>query len=260
MDGFYYLEGSRPVRSPHSEAAPLTRNQRISWRHRPVSTSEPTDTSASDAPDAGRESSTSAESVSADSSAGDGSTNDAAENGASRDSQGSNGDHDAADVPVDELRERLASVQDELEEINEKYLRKAAEFENYRRRMDRETRRRYDAGKIDVVKAMLDVLDDLERSVDAAEELKEAQDAETAYESLRGGVDMVHRKFKDALNQIGIERIDAEGDPFDESLHEAMMQQPAPDDVEPGTVLNEVQTGYRMGDRVIRHSRVIVAT
>lgn len=154
----------------------------------------------------------------------------------------------------------MASVQDELEEINEKYLRKAAEFENYRRRMDRETRRRYEAGKTDVVKAMLDVLDDMERSVDAAEDLKETQDAETAYESLRGGVDMVHRKFKDALAQIGVERIDAEGDTFDESLHEAMMQQPAPDDVEPGTVLNEVQKGYRMGDRVIRHSRVIVAT
>ena len=225
-----------------------------------MSTSKPTDTPSSDAQDADRESSTLAEPSSADASTGENASNDVPDPGASRKSHELNEGVDAADGVVDELRERLASVQDELNEINEKYLRKAAEFENYRRRMDRETRRRYEAGKVDVVKAMLDVLDDMERSVDAAEELKETQDAETAYESLRGGVDMVHRKFKDALANIGVERIDAEGDAFDESLHEAMMQQPAPDDVEPGTVLNEVQTGYRMGDRVIRHSRVIVAT
>jgi len=225
-----------------------------------VSTSKPTDTPSSDAQDADRESSTPAEPSSADASTGENASNDAPDPGASRKSRESNEGVEAADGVVGELRERLASVQGELNEINEKYLRKAAEFENYRRRMDRETRRRYEAGKVDVVKAMLDVLDDMERSVDAAEELKETQDAETAYESLRGGVGMVHRKFKDALANIGVERIDAEGDAFDESLHEAMMQQPAPDDVEPGTVLNEVQTGYRMGDRVIRHSRVIVAT
>jgi len=160
---------------------------------------------------------------------------------------------------IEELQDELASVQTELDEINEKYLRKAAELENYRRRMERENTRRYTAGQVDVVKAMLGVLDDMGRSMDAAEELREKQDAETAYESLRGGVDMVYRKFIDELENLGVERIDAEGEPFDESLHEAMMQQPAPEGVEPGTVLNEVQAGYRMGERVIRHSRVIVA-
>jgi molecular chaperone GrpE len=160
---------------------------------------------------------------------------------------------------IEELQGELASVQNELDEINEKYLRKAAELENFRRRMERENTRRYTAGQVDVVKAMLGVLDDMGRSMDAAEELREKQDAETAYESLRGGVDMVYRKFIDELENLGVERIDAEGEPFDESLHEAMMQQPAPEGVEPGTVLNEVQAGYRMGERVIRHSRVIVA-
>ena len=160
---------------------------------------------------------------------------------------------------IEELQDELASVQNELDEINEKYLRKAAELENFRRRMERENTRRYTAGQVDVVKAMLGVLDDMGRSMDAAEELREKQDAETAYESLRGGVDMVYRKFIDELENLGVERIDAEGEPFDESLHEAMMQQPAPEGVEPGTVLNEVQAGYRMGERVIRHSRVIVA-
>lgn len=161
---------------------------------------------------------------------------------------------------IEELEEELASVRSDLDEANEKHLRKAAELENFRRRMERETSRRYTAGQVDVVKAMLGVLDDMGRSMDAAEELKEKQDAETAYDSLRGGVEMVYRKFSDELQNLGVERIDAEGEPFDESLHEAMMQQPAPEGVEPGTVINEVQAGYKMGDRVIRHSRVIVAS
>jgi molecular chaperone GrpE len=72
-------------------------------------------------------------------------------------------------------------------------------------------------------------------------------------------VGLVYRKFVDALKQLGVEPIEAEGQPFDEQEHEAVLQQPAPDGVAPGTVLSEVQRGYRLGERVIRHARVIVA-
>lgn len=168
------------------------------------------------------------------------------------------------DVPPEEeirqLTEEIEALKAEREEINDKLLRKAAEFENFRRRMEREKQRRFMSGKIEAVKPMLEVLDDFERSMEAAKDLESAQDADSAYESLKGGVDMVFRKMKDELKSIGVEPIEAEGRPFDESVHEAMMRQPAPEDVEPGTVLQEIQTGYRMGDRVIRHSRVIVAT
>ncbi len=167
---------------------------------------------------------------------------------------------DEAAERISDLEEKLASAQEERDAAKDKFLRKAAELENFRRRMERETRRRYANGQADVVKTILGVLDDMGRTMEAADELKEKQDVETAYESLKGGIEMVHKKFLDDLSGLGVERIDAEGEPFDESLHEAMMQQPAPEDVEPGTVLNEVQAGYRMGDRVIRHSRVIVAT
>jgi molecular chaperone GrpE len=64
----------------------------------------------------------------------------------------------------------------------------------------------------------------------------------------------------DELNTLGVEPIDAKGEPFNENEHEAMMQQPAPDDVEEGTVLEEIRKGYRMDDQVLRHSRVIVAS
>lgn len=161
---------------------------------------------------------------------------------------------------VERLTQRVEELEAEREEINDKLLRKAAELENYRRRSEREVERAFTSGKVEAVDAILDVLDDFERSIDAAEQLREQQDVEAAYESLKDGVDMVFRKFQDALSSVGVERIEAKGKPFDENEHEALMQQPAPDDdTESGTVLEEVRKGYRLGDRIVRHSRVIVA-
>lgn len=159
---------------------------------------------------------------------------------------------------IEALTEKVVALREERDELNDRVLRKAAEFENYRRRMEREKKRRHEAGMLEVIEPILEVLDDFERSLDAAEDLQENQDAETAYESLRGGVEMVFRKFRDTLERLGVEPIQAEGAPFNEELHEAMMRQPS-DEVEPGTVLQEIRKGYRMGERVIRHSRVVVA-
>jgi len=160
---------------------------------------------------------------------------------------------------IEELTERVEALEEERDELNDRVLRKAAEFENYRRRMDREKKRRHEAGMLEVIEPVLEVLDDFERSIDAAEELQDSQDAQKAYESLKGGVEMVFRKFRDTLETLGVEPIEAEGKPFDEELHEAMMRQPS-EEAEPGTVLQEIRKGYRMDDRVIRHSRVVVAT
>lgn len=159
---------------------------------------------------------------------------------------------------IEELTEQVEALQEERDELNDKVLRKAAEFENYRRRMEREKKRRHEAGMLEVIDPILEVLDDFERSIDAAEELQDTQDPESAYESLKGGVEMVFRKFRDTLETLGVKPIEAEGMPFDENLHEAMMRQPS-DEAEPGTVLQEIRKGYRMEDRVIRHSRVVVA-
>ena len=73
-------------------------------------------------------------------------------------------------------------------------------------------------------------------------------------------MNLVFRNFQDELKRLGLREIDAVGKQFDESVHEALMQQPAPDGVEPGTVLSEIQKGYVFGDRVLRHSKVIVAS
>ena len=168
-------------------------------------------------------------------------------------------DTDNPEEKIEELTEKVEALEEERDELNDRVLRKAAEFENYRRRMDREKKRRHEAGMLEVIEPVLEVLDDFERSIDAAEELQDSQDAQKAYESLKGGVEMVFRKFRDTLENLGVEPIEAEGKPFDEELHEAMMRQPS-EEAEPGTVLQEIRKGYRMDDRVIRHSRVVVAT
>lgn len=175
-----------------------------------------------------------------------------------------NGEAEADDLSeseqkIQELTEKVEALEEERDELNDRVLRKAAEFENYRRRMDREKKRRRQAGMLEVIEPVLEVLDDFERSIDAAEELQENQDPEAAYDSLKGGVEMVFRKFRDTLENLGVEPIEAEGKPFDENFHEAMMRQPS-DEAEPGTVLQEIRKGYRMEDRVIRHSRVVVAS
>lgn len=150
---------------------------------------------------------------------------------------------------------------DELEFLRDQLMRRTAEFQNYRRRTDQEKAFMLEIGKAQVLQGMLEVLDDLERSLEATVQVAE-QEGDVpgpAYQSLREGLDLVYQKFLGQLERLGVERIEATGQPFDEAVHEAVMQQPAPDDTPAGTILQELQRGYRMGDRVLRHAKVIVA-
>lgn len=167
------------------------------------------------------------------------------------------------EVSAGEMSEYISEIEalkEEREEINERLLRMAAELQNFRRRAEEEKGRLITSSKARAVEPMLEVLDDFERTLEAAEQLDAEEDTEKAYRSLKEGVELVFQKFKDELARLGVEPIEAEGQPFDEKEHEAMMQEPAPDDVEPGTVLREVQKGYRLDDRVLRHSKVIVGS
>ncbi len=167
---------------------------------------------------------------------------------------------DAADPMPDlsDVSSELEQHRDQVKELEDQLLRRVAEFQNYRRRTETELSQAAERGRGEVVTQMLDVLDDLRRSLDAAEEAEEDEGGGTAYQALKTGVDLVYKKFEDALGALGVQPIEATGQPFDEALHEALMQQDAPD-AEAGTVVGEIQKGYRMGDRVLRHARVIVA-
>lgn len=151
--------------------------------------------------------------------------------------------------PVAELTAELARVKDQL-------LRNAAEFENFRRRMNRQRDEWPLRARAHVVRQLLPILDDLGRTIQAAEQSEQDQ---AALKSLKSGVDLVHQNFHETLGNLGVEAIKAIGEPFDENLHEAVMQAPATDGAAPDTVLHEVKRGYVLGDIVLRHSQVIVS-
>ena len=148
---------------------------------------------------------------------------------------------------------------DEIERLQDRLLRLTAEYDNYRRRSvtDRDEAVRH--GRRAVLTPILDVYDDLTRSLDAARRAAQQDAGSASFDALSQGVELVYQKFSDALQKIGVTPIEAVGKPFDEDEHEAMMQQPAPEGTQSGTVLAEIQPGYRLGDRVLRHARVIVA-
>jgi molecular chaperone GrpE len=135
-------------------------------------------------------------------------------------------------------------------EPDERYLRLAADFENFRRRKNQELVDRSRYASEDAAKALLPVLDNLRRAVTHA--------AENGSPELVGGLELVVREFEAALDRLGVAPIDALGQPFDPSLHEAIGGEES-DSVDVDTVATEVQRGYRLHDRVLRPALVRVA-
>lgn len=167
-----------------------------------------------------------------------------------------------AQAALERALAELSQTRTELAKTREQLLRTAADFQNYRRRVEREQGQWKSAGKVELACSLLDVVDDLERTLEAADEMasRKPRSRKEAFGALRKGVELVYQKLMQVLAREGIERIEAVGTPFDEHMHEALMQRPAPEGVEPGTVVQELQRGYRMGERVLRHARVIVAS
>jgi molecular chaperone GrpE len=143
----------------------------------------------------------------------------------------------------------LAEVTRERDEYLDSLLRLKAEFENYRKRVAREQTEFAARASERLVNELLPVLDDLERALEAADEHEEAK--------LEDGVRLVHRALADTLQKQGLVEIETNGR-FDPHVHEALLSQPD-DDHETGDVLQVIQKGYRLGDKVLRPARVIVA-
>jgi molecular chaperone GrpE len=130
-------------------------------------------------------------------------------------------------------------------------LRRArAEFENYRRRVTRESAAQRKAGAADAIAALLEVLDDLDRTLEAAEGSSD--------ESLAKGVELVASKLMQGLRSLGVERIDAVGEPFDPTRHEAVQQLPAEEGTDQPIVAEVLRPGYRLYGRVLRAAMVVV--
>jgi len=158
--------------------------------------------------------------------------------------------HEAFKKPAEgpTVDERIAALEAERDEHLNDLKRVAAEFENYRKRVARDQESLVARAHERLVKELLPVLDDLERALAAAEEHEEA--------TLEEGVRLVHRELAAALRREGLAEIETNGH-FDPHVHEALLSQPS--DAEEGSVIEVVQKGYTLGDRVVRPARVVVA-
>ncbi len=147
-----------------------------------------------------------------------------------------------------DLERQLAEAQAQVAEYKDGWQRAVAELQNYRRRVEREQAESYQVALGNIIKRYLPILDDLERALEHRPDGLPWAD----------GIELIYRKLKTILENEGVKRIEAEGQPFDPNFHEAIAQE-AVEGVESGTVIGVVQQGYLLGERVIRPALVRVA-
>lgn len=152
----------------------------------------------------------------------------------------------------DAMEKEIESLQSELEEQKDGWLRTRADFENYRKRVKRDATRSYQDAMTNVLKIFLSAADDLERALKNQPEDKQVQ-------NWISGIELIHQKMLNQMKNQGVERMDVNpGDEFDPNIHEAITQEEHPD-FEEGQVIDVVQPGYRIQDRIIRPAMVRVA-
>ena len=152
----------------------------------------------------------------------------------------------------EKLAQELEKAHAEIEDQKDKYLRLSAEFDNYRKRTLKEKAELIKNGAEKTMGAILPVLDDLER---ALQNMQKSDDVQAIYE----GVDLIMQKFLKTLSHEGLHKMEPVGEAFDTDFHEAIALVPAPAEDQKGKVLDCVQTGYKLNDKVIRHAKVVVA-
>jgi molecular chaperone GrpE len=149
------------------------------------------------------------------------------------------------------LEEKINALEEELNKYKELALRKAAEFENYKRRTENDQLNLLKYAAESLIVKLLPTVDDLERSLEHMTE-------ETDVQKIKEGVQLIYNKFVKNLYDQGVKKMESIGKPFSVEFHEALMQR-ADDSVPPHTVIDELETGYMYKDRVIRHAKVIVS-
>lgn len=154
-------------------------------------------------------------------------------------------------IQADDLQNKIIAQEQEINQYKELALRKAAEFENYKRRTENDQLNLLKYAAESLIVKLLPTIDDLERSLEHMTE-------ETDVQKIKEGIQLVYNKFIKTLDDQGVKKIESIGKPFSVEFHEALMQR-ADDSVPPHTVIDELETGYMYKDRVIRHAKVIVS-
>lgn len=174
------------------------------------------------------------------------------------------GDVDAEDVTggpdTAELiatRSELKRIEAENAELKTSLQRRQADFENYRKRVERERTETYNRVLADITAKLLPVIDNLKRALDAEASVEASESDE--FRHFLSGVDLISKQLNGVLDTLGVKPIAAVGEKFDPHIHEAVVTE-ATDDYEPDTVMQEIVSGYRLGDKLIRPALVKVAT
>lgn len=154
-------------------------------------------------------------------------------------------------------RAELKRVEAERAELQERLMRRQAEFDNYRKRVERERSETYNRMVGEVARKLLPVLDNLRRALDAETLMKATESAE--FRHFLNGVELIYKQLNDVLEGLGVEPVAAVGQPFDPHVHEAVVTEQT-EDFEPDTVIQELVRGYRLGDKLLRPAVVKVAT
>ncbi len=147
---------------------------------------------------------------------------------------------------IEELKQKNA-------ELNDKFLRLFSEFDNFRKRTIRERIELTKTASEQVIISMLPVLDDFDRALKALEDTDDK-------DSFKEGISLIHNKFKSTLTTKGLQVMKSKGETFDTDFHEAITEIPAPDEKMKGKIMDEVEKGYLLGDKVIRYAKVVVGS
>ena len=149
------------------------------------------------------------------------------------------------------LTEELIEAKEKIAEINDKYLRLYSEFDNFRKRTMKEKAELFKTAGEDVIISIISIVDDFERALKATEDTEENR-------AHREGIELIYSRFKKILEQKNVKEIEAVGTEFDTDLHEAITKIPAPKDDMKGKVIDVIEKGYKMNDKVIRFAKVVV--
>lgn len=151
----------------------------------------------------------------------------------------------------EDLSKQLEEANQKAEDLQDKYLRLSAEFDNYRKRTMKEKAELIKSGGEKVITSILPVVDDLERAIKTMETTQDV-------EAMKEGVELIYNKFLKVLAENGVEKINTKDQNFDTDYHEAIAIVPAPSEDLKGKILDCVQEGYKLHDKVIRHAKVVV--
>jgi molecular chaperone GrpE len=149
------------------------------------------------------------------------------------------------------LEEKIAALEKQIEEHKDKYLRLFSDFDNTKKRNARERIENIQSAGKEIMSALIPVADDMERAMKA---FKESQDIE----SIKAGLDLVYTKFVSTLESKGLKGFDSIGETFDVEKHEAITEIPAPNEEMKGKVMDQVEKGYYLNEKIIRYAKVVV--